>query len=112
MPTSARRKIGIEPVEVDLLVAPATLSSADRQEINAFFREQRKRNDQDPAVQAIRNQLARKKAKAAPAMISATSISVNKARPCTTIVSAPAKDVAAKKAVPAAAKRATMAKKK
>lgn len=60
MPTVARRKIGIEPLDVDLVVGPS-LSAADTLEIDAFFREHRKQNDQSPAVRAIRRQLPDKK---------------------------------------------------
>jgi hypothetical protein len=61
MPTTTRRKIGIEPLEVDLVVGPTVLTVADRQEIDTFFQELRKQNDKNPAVQAIRKQLAGKK---------------------------------------------------
>jgi hypothetical protein len=53
----ARRKIGIEPREVDLVVASSALTAADRQELSAFFRDQRRQNDQRPAVVALRKHL-------------------------------------------------------
>jgi hypothetical protein len=58
MPASlARRKIGIEPREVDLVVGSPALTAADRQELSAFFRDQRKQNDQRSAVVALRDYL-------------------------------------------------------
>ncbi len=59
MPASlARRKIGIEPREVDLVVASPALTAADCQELSAFFRDQHKQNDQRPAVVALRKHVA------------------------------------------------------
>ena len=60
MPAFPRRKLGIEPLDVDLVVGPSSLTPADRAEIDVFFRKLRARNDCKPAVLAIRRQLARK----------------------------------------------------
>ncbi len=53
----ARRKIGIEPRGVDLVVVSPALTAADRQELSAFFRDQHRQNDQRPAVVALREHL-------------------------------------------------------
>lgn len=113
MPATARRKIGTEPAEVDLLVGPTTLTAADRRELDVFFREQRQRNDKSPAVRAIRKQLAERKTQAHARALSTpplpgTWTAVNPKRGST-----PSRYAAAKKAVPAAAARkAAPAKKK
>jgi hypothetical protein len=114
MPTPARRKIGIEPVAVDLVVAPTSLTLEDRQELNAFFRERRKLRDQSPAVRAIRKQLAGKNAQTqSPASSDNVVVSISSIRPnpYAAVISAP-KYAAARKAAPAAKKAAAPKKKK
>lgn len=113
MPIIERRKIGIEPLDVDLVIAPTALSAAERQELNAFFREQRQRNDQSPAVRALRKQLAGKKTQAQAVVMSTPSLSGIGTGGYGKRVVAPARyGMAAKKAAPDAAKKAAATKKK
>lgn len=56
--------IGIEPREVDLTpIHSGGLTELDKAELKAFFLEQRARNDRDPVVVRLRQQLEAKKGK-------------------------------------------------
>lgn len=115
MPTAVRRKIGIEPLDVDLVVGPS-LSAADTQEIDAFFRERRKQNDKSPAVRAIRKQLPGKKTHIQVGNMGITFENVSDIKPIRYPVGVPvARGVAhsaARKAAPSARKAAPDKKKK
>lgn len=122
MPTTTRRKIGIEPLEVDLVVGPNVLTAADRQEMDTFFRELRKQNDKNPAVRAVRKQLADKKREVTLDYSPAPPFTVPgmKPTPYAGVIAAPRyygadgkkAAPAAKRAAAPAAKRAVAAKKK
>ena len=56
--TRTSPRIGIEPREVDLTpIRSRSLTLSDRAEMDAFFRAQRAKNDGDPVVLGLRNQL-------------------------------------------------------
>ncbi len=62
--TSTRSKIGIEPLDVDLVFSGRTLSETEHQELDAFFlakhAAKRIKNGQQPAVVAVRKRAIRK----------------------------------------------------
>lgn len=57
--TTTRRKFGIEPREVDLIVAsPGKLTTKDKAELNAFFSKKKAANSRRPSVVALREHFA------------------------------------------------------
>lgn len=56
-----RRKLGIEPPEIDLTpIVSQPYTEAESQEISAFFQRKRAENDQLPEVVALREAVARR----------------------------------------------------
>ncbi|MGI4742750.1 MAG: hypothetical protein ACRYG7_46930 [Janthinobacterium lividum] len=75
--TRTSRRIGIEPREVDLTpIRSSVLTKADRVEMNAFFLEQRAKNDRDPTIVHLRQQLEAKKGKKLILDVSAKMVEV------------------------------------
>lgn len=66
--TRTSPRIGLEPREVDLTpIRSRSLTQSDRAEMNEFFRAQRTKNDSDPVVLGLRNQLGATKERPAVA---------------------------------------------
>lgn len=61
---STRRKIGIEPREIDLTpIYSRPRTEEEEKEISAFFQKLRAENDENPEIVALRARLARQQGK-------------------------------------------------
>ena len=57
----SRRKLGHEPAGIDLIpIVSRPYTEEEEQEISAFFQKLRAENDKNPAVVALREQLAQR----------------------------------------------------